>query len=30
MARILWGSILSAGLAILTNALLKAVEERIL
>ena len=29
MARILWGSILSAGLAIVTNALLKAAEERL-
>ena len=27
MPRILWGSILSAGLAIVTNALLKAVED---
>ena len=29
MPRILWGSILSAGLAILTNALLKAVEDHL-
>ena len=29
MPRILWGSILSAGLAIVTNALLKAAEERL-
>ena len=29
MPRILWGSILSAGLAIVTNALLKAVEDHL-
>ena len=29
MPRILWGSILSAGLAILTNALLKSVEDHL-
>ena len=29
MARILWGSLLSAGLAIATNALLKAAEDRL-
>lgn len=29
MAKILWGSLLSAGLAILTNAILRIVEEKI-